>query len=199
MTAAIAERRRLTPDERREELLAFGHEFFAEYAFDAFSMGEIAEMAGVSRGLLYHYFGGRRGFYLATVAHAADGTIAAMEQARVEDEALDVLAVLDGFVGYVSDNAGIYKAVIRGGFAADEDADVETDRVRDYIFDLALSHACIEEPSELQRIALRGWIAFIEMATAEWVDQQAVSRSEFVELMASNLLGIFHQTQLGMA
>ncbi|MEM7137847.1 MAG: TetR/AcrR family transcriptional regulator [Myxococcota bacterium] len=199
MSVAVAERRRLSPEERREELLQFGHEFFAEHAFDAFSMDEIADMAGVSRGLLYHYFGGRRGFYLATVAHAADGTIAAMERARGNGDTIDVLAVLDGFVGYVHDNAGIYKAVIHGGFASDEVADVETDRVRDYIFNLALGYACIEHPSDLERIALRGWIAFIEMATAEWVDQQAVTRTEFVELMASNLLSIFRQLHIDVS
>ncbi|HBQ14174.1 MAG TPA: TetR/AcrR family transcriptional regulator, partial [Myxococcales bacterium] len=46
-------RRRLSPEERREELLAFGQGFFAEHPADAFTMDQIAARAGVSKGLLY--------------------------------------------------------------------------------------------------------------------------------------------------
>ena len=71
-------RRRLSPEERRAELIAFGRRFFAEHPADAFTMDEIAARAGVSKGLLYNYFGGRRGFYVATVeaiaAQVADVT-----------------------------------------------------------------------------------------------------------------------------
>ncbi len=47
---------RLHLDERRRQLLDAGAALFAEHAFEEISMRQIAEAAGVSKALLYHYF-----------------------------------------------------------------------------------------------------------------------------------------------
>lgn len=49
-------RRRLTPEDRRAELLDFGTQLFGERHYDDVRMDEVAEQAGVSRALLYRYF-----------------------------------------------------------------------------------------------------------------------------------------------
>lgn len=186
-------RTRLDPDERQEQLLQFGHEFFAEHAFDAVSMDDIAEMAGISKGLLYHYFGGRRGFYLATVRHAVDGVLQAMSQAATDRG--DLAAIFGAFVDYAADNAGIYNTVIRGGLGADSEVTAETDRVRRRITDYIFAHTRIKEPTPLERIALSGWLAFAEVATGEWVDQKSVSRGAFVEFALGSLGKLLEQAQ----
>jgi AcrR family transcriptional regulator len=58
--ATTSQRRRLTPDARRAELLRAGERVFTEAAYDDVSIEQIAEAAGVSKNLLYHYFGGKR-------------------------------------------------------------------------------------------------------------------------------------------
>ena len=50
------EKRRLSTDARREQLLASGARLLAERPHDEVSIEEIARAAGVSKGLLYHYF-----------------------------------------------------------------------------------------------------------------------------------------------
>src|SRR4051812_44791315 len=67
-----APRRRLTPDARRAELLRAGERLFTEKAFDDVSIEDIAEAAGVSKNLLYHYFSGKRELYLATIRASAE-------------------------------------------------------------------------------------------------------------------------------
>jgi AcrR family transcriptional regulator len=60
-------RRRLSPDDRRNELLALGAEVFGRRPYDEVRIDEIAERAGVSRALMYHYFPDKRAFFVAVV------------------------------------------------------------------------------------------------------------------------------------
>src|SRR6478735_4948498 len=60
-------RRRLSPQDRRSELLALGAEVFGQRPYDDVRIDEIAERAGVSRALMYHYFPDKRAFFAAVV------------------------------------------------------------------------------------------------------------------------------------
>src|SRR5882672_1458403 len=60
-------RRRLSPEDRRAELLALGAEVFGKRPYDDVRVDEIAELAGVSRALMYHYFPDKRAFFAAVV------------------------------------------------------------------------------------------------------------------------------------
>ena len=69
---AAARRVRLSTDARREQLVALGIDIFSERPFDEVSIDDIAAAAGISKGLLYHYFPSKRDFYVAVVRHSAD-------------------------------------------------------------------------------------------------------------------------------
>src|SRR3954453_18171093 len=56
--------RRQAPGQRREEILAAANALFAERAYDEVSIEDIAGAAGVTRGLVHHYFGGRKDVYI---------------------------------------------------------------------------------------------------------------------------------------
>jgi len=60
-------RRRLDPDERRAQILGRAIEMFGERPYAAVSTAELAQRAGVARGLINHYFGNKRDLYLAVV------------------------------------------------------------------------------------------------------------------------------------
>lgn len=65
-------RRRLSPDDRRNELLALGAEVFGQRPYDEVRIDEIAERAGVSRALMYHYFPDKKAFFAAVVRAEAE-------------------------------------------------------------------------------------------------------------------------------
>src|SRR6266851_70860 len=68
----VAPRRvRLQIDERRSRLLELGIKLFAKYSYDDISIDQVAEAAGMSKGLLYHYFGNKREFYVETIREAS--------------------------------------------------------------------------------------------------------------------------------
>ena len=55
---------RLDPGQRREQILDAANALFAERAYDEVSIEDIASAAGVTRGLVHHYFGGRKEVYI---------------------------------------------------------------------------------------------------------------------------------------
>ena len=60
-------RMRMTGKQRREQLLEIGRSLFAEKGFDATSVEEIAQRAGVSKPVVYEHFGGKEGLYAVVV------------------------------------------------------------------------------------------------------------------------------------
>ncbi len=56
---------RLDPEQRSEQILDAANALFAERGYDEVTVEDIARSAGVARGLVHHYFGGRKEVYLA--------------------------------------------------------------------------------------------------------------------------------------
>ena len=56
---------------RRASLIELGRRAFAERSYDEVTTQFLAESGGMSMGLLYRYFGDKRGFYLACLQDAA--------------------------------------------------------------------------------------------------------------------------------
>src|SRR5687767_328836 len=67
---------RLENDQRRAQLLALGVQAFSERTYDDVSIDDIAKAAGISKGLLYHYFPTKRDLYLAGLRATAAELIA---------------------------------------------------------------------------------------------------------------------------
>ena len=61
---------RLDPGQRREQILDAANALFAERAYDEVSIEDIANSAGVTRGLIHHYFGGRKDVYIGAARAA---------------------------------------------------------------------------------------------------------------------------------
>ena len=57
-------RARLDAAQRRAQILDAANELFAEHGYDGVAVDDIARAAGVTRGLVHHYFGGRKDVYL---------------------------------------------------------------------------------------------------------------------------------------
>lgn len=85
-------RSRLPRDERMEQTLNVAHELFAERGYAAVTMDEIAAAVGVTKPLLYNYFGNKERLYIACMERAGDAlttTIgAAVAEAEGPEEAL---------------------------------------------------------------------------------------------------------------
>src|SRR5437763_15120906 len=63
---------RLDPEERRAQLIELGLRMLSSETPERVPVDEIAEAAGISRGLLFHYFPAKRDVYVAVATGAAD-------------------------------------------------------------------------------------------------------------------------------
>src|SRR6201994_1448915 len=70
MDAAV--RSRLSRSDRMEQTLGVAHELFAERGYADVTMDEIATEVGVTKPLLYNYFGNKERLYIACMERAGD-------------------------------------------------------------------------------------------------------------------------------
>ena len=83
---------RMSPESRREQLLELGTKLLSTRTLEEISIEVLAEEAGISRGLLYHYFGNKQEFHLAVVRRAVEQLVAITAPRDIEDP-LEQLAV----------------------------------------------------------------------------------------------------------
>jgi AcrR family transcriptional regulator len=76
----------MTRAERERQMLDVAEEVFAEQGYGAVSMEEIAVRVGLSKPMLYEYFGSKEGLLLATIARARAELREATEQAAAAGE-----------------------------------------------------------------------------------------------------------------
>lgn len=72
MATAPPRRTRLPAHERREQILAAATELFRATHYEDVSLDDVAERAGVTRGLINHHFGTKRELYLEVVRRFID-------------------------------------------------------------------------------------------------------------------------------
>jgi AcrR family transcriptional regulator len=189
--AARAEsvRARLDVEERRRQLVALGVNLFSERTYDDVSIDELAQAAGISKGLLYHYFPTKRDFYVATVREAA----AQLLERTATPEGMDVLerlrAGLDAYVDYVSHHGPSYQALLRSGIGADLEVSRIVDETREAFCARLVAGARGDLRGPMLRLVLRGWVGFVEAATLEWLDQKPrVARERLRDVLVKVLL-----------
>src|SRR5690606_30532241 len=159
-------------------LLALGVELFSRCSFDALTTDLIATEGGISKGLLFHYFGSKRGFYLATIEHVGERLLAQVVLDPSGGPLAAVHDALDRFLDFVRDHASIHRALLRGGLGADPQSQAIVERVRWTIVHrvLALLDPTAADPDAAPALAtvaglrLYGWVGCTEALSVAWLD-----------------------------
>lgn len=192
---------RLTSDQRREQLVGIGLEMLADRSLDELSTDEVARRAGISRGLLFHYFDSKRDFYRAVVRAECDRFTAATEPDGSLEPVAWMRAFIAGFVAYVLEHRQVYLALVRGAAGSHP---AVTDivgatratvarRVHDGRRRLGMPDAPQAE------LATRAWMAFAEEVATTWPAEQPGARDElcaFIESSLVHLLGLLDRPQV---
>lgn len=183
-------RTRLQVDVRRQQLLELGLELFASQSYDELSIDEIAKRAGVSKGLLYHYYASKRAFYVAAVREAArqllDETDIDRHGTGAEPDPEGQRAGLRAFLDYVSRHRVVYAFLLRGGIGTDPEVSEVLEQTREALVDRMLSRlsrfgARADDPAA--RLKLRGWLGFLEAASLDWVEKQELNLDALLALL----------------
>jgi AcrR family transcriptional regulator len=180
---------RMQVDERRRQLLELGAELFATHSFGELSMARIADEAGISKALLYHYFPSKRDFFVATLRQGAQ-EIARRTEPDPELPPLEALAgSLDAFLGWIEENETAYRKLMESAGSVPE-VKLLIDEIRD-----ATSARILEgfgaghPPPPKLRAAARAWLWFMDGAILDWLEHRDLSRSELRDFLLASLAG----------
>jgi AcrR family transcriptional regulator len=185
-------RTRLDLDSRRRQLVDIGLSLFSERAYDEISIDDIAGAAGISKGLLYHYFPSKRDFYVATVRVAADD----LRAVTASDPSLSPLdglrAGLEAYLEYVETHALGFAALMRGGVGSDAQVAAIVDETREAMAARTLDGMPDAVPhTAATHLLVRGWIGLVEAASLEWLARREPPREEVRELLVRAFGAIF--------
>ncbi|THG34415.1 TetR/AcrR family transcriptional regulator [Glaciibacter flavus] len=183
-------RTRLSPDERRAQLVALGVAALADRPLDELSLDDLAAQAGVSRGLLFYYFESKQGFHREVVRTARDAMLRATEPATDLPPLERLHDTLERIVRFVREHRGTFFSLVRGAASGDlrvqevveQARSLQTERIVTVLGEMGVA----ESPT--LRMALRSWVAFAEQYLVEAAVGTEVSEDDVVALLERTAL-----------
>lgn len=198
MSEAVV-RRRLSPDQRREQILVAAERLFAERPYVEVSTTELAAAAGVARGLLNHYFGDKRALYLEVVRRAA--LLPTLEDVPLPTGSLAerVDAAVHWFLGSITPERATYLTI---GAAEGIGDDAEVRSILEGAHDLAAGRV-LElvggDPGDAAaRASIRAFGELARCAIREWSRAGTLTREQAHLLLRESLLVIVQRVLPGL-
>ena len=184
-----AKRTRLSPEARRAQLIELGVEMLSTRRLEELSVELIAQAAGISRGLLFHYFSSKQEFHTEVARAAAQEMIRRTEPDTSLAPVEALRGALTAFVDYVEENPDNYKSLVRGAVSGDEQMRAIFDDTRN-----TLAQRIIGVVGDLGlqvgprvALAIQGWVAYVEECVIRWIDGRTVTRDELLEMLTTSL------------
>ena len=192
--AAPRTRTRLTPEFRREQILGTAVDAFSGSDYSEVSLDDIAELAGVTRGLLHHYFGSKRALYLEVIARTVtippSTKLVPDDATGSRDEILGQCVTT--WMNMIESVGGVWAGVAGSGSATPTDVDEIVMKARDDLVERMINEVPFPATldRDLLRSALRAYSAFARVATDEWLVRRTLRRDETHALLASTLASL---------
>jgi AcrR family transcriptional regulator len=178
-------RTRLDPSVRRTSILDAAERVFAGRNPSEVTFEEIAEAAGVSRGLVYNYFGDKSGLiaalYLRTFERLDDAMVASLEGHEHDGEA-SLRAVVGAYLGFARENQAAWRLIA----AAEATAHPAVRAARAERF---RRMAAAWGGSARAVVLAGGVVGLLEGATLSWLDSSEVPLDAAAEVLTRMLWG----------
>lgn len=182
----------MEPEARRDQIIACARRVFGEKPYGAVSLADIAREAGVARGLVNHYFGGKRELYLEVLREMVavpDSVLERLPKGTLQER---VSGVVDRFLGVVDRNRGMWLATVDAlSHGHDPDIDSVMREAEEVTVDQTLRALGIDpdtEADEPLRGMCRAFAAMTRSATDEWLHRGTLTREQTFALLERTLL-----------
>lgn len=185
---------RLEPDERRQAILACAIRLFGERPFASVSTSDLAREAGVTRGLIHHYFGTKRDLYLEVVREML--YVPPLESVHLPTGPLRerIDACVEWLLRAVEAHGRTWVAVA-GAEGVGDDAEVQ--RMLDEADDLAAARVLDavgftggKKQKATAVAAVRAYGGMAKAASREWVVRKSLTRAQVHSLLSDSLVTI---------
>jgi AcrR family transcriptional regulator len=174
-------------DDRRTQLLKLGLKLFGSRSYEDVSIDDIAREAGVSKGLMYHYFGGKRAFYTEVIRWTAS-FVENLVLPRPQLSPMENLRRgLTNYFEFVEARATAYLILMHGGLGMDDSVNTILNATRDSIVTQTIQAMEIDPSQPRIRMIVRSWVGSVEAASLEWLAQPKLPLEELVEFFTHSL------------
>lgn len=176
----------MAPEDRRRELLDVGLRMFGDRPYEDIATEDIAEAAGISKALMFHYFPRKLDFYRASLEIAAQRLLDATEPDASLPKPMQLYASLDAYLGFVERYSKSYTMLMRIGVGAPEAAEIVQATREVFVgrFDTALG---VASPPPAFTLVLYGWLAFVERTSVDWLASRGIAREALLQIWVQQL------------
>jgi AcrR family transcriptional regulator len=180
--------RRMPPDQRRAQLERVALEVAAERGPANLSLDEVAERAGVTRNLLYHYFPRGKQDLVVAATHQSgrdlsEGWVTDPDIPHSQRLALNFARIIE----HAEQPSPAWVAMRHSRISADPEVQQHADDYRNMVLDgMALNNFGTTDPPPLAKLALRAFLAYAEEALDSWRESD-LPREQVLALLAQTL------------
>ncbi|UGT63576.1 TetR/AcrR family transcriptional regulator [Nocardia asteroides] len=182
-------RRRLTPEQRRAQIVEAGAGLFADRPYEAVLMEEVAAAAGISRALLYRHFPAKRDLFVAVYEQAAARLLVDSSFDPELPVPEQISAALDTHLDYFEANP---HAVLAANKVLAADPTVqgiiagELGELRRRLLDeLGLPEARRAAAESV----IGAWLTFVRVLTVDWLENRTLTRADMHAVSTGALVG----------
>lgn len=162
--------RRAQAESTRRSLLDAAVEHFSARPYEAVAASDITATAGVAQGLLFHYFGNKRGIYLEALRDAASRLNAANTPPPSEGSpGRQYREMLRAHLSYLSEHEDLALRLVLGGSGGDAEAWEIFDQSRWHTIEWTCQILELDLTRPALRLMLRSCAGALDEATTYWL------------------------------
>jgi AcrR family transcriptional regulator len=176
-------RRRLSADDRRRQLVGIGLSRIIDTPIQDLSLDQVAAEAGISRGLLFHYFPTKTDFYLACIAAAGRRIVRNTAPSEDDDGETQVRTMVTTMIEQIDRRRSFYLTLVHGSGVADPRVGEVYDSVRSVSTDRVMGALGLSPAS---RPVVHAWWAYVEDRALSWSADPAETRTESLDELVTH-------------
>ena len=180
-------RQRLNTDVRRAQILKAGLRVFGRQAYAQVSVGTIAEQAGISAGLLYHYFPSKKALFVAAYEWLAGRFVDSLAAQHGHSPWAAIESSLDAYLKHAQQHPKAVLMLLRPSLAGDKTLTALNESINRRVCDLIRMALHLDGDDAALMLALRAWVALVDRAVLDWLSTKAVERDEVKALALRTL------------
>lgn len=160
--------------ETKARLIDVAIEVFSDTDYDQVAVADIAARAKVAHGLLFHYFGNKRGIYLAAVRATAEQLNAAFTFEPGATPREMIHGALEQHLAYLHEHRGLALRLVLGGRGVDSEAWEIYEAGRWHALEAFAGLLGLETTNQALRVVGRAAVSAIDEAVVQWLDDTDV-------------------------
>lgn len=187
---------RLSAEDRKKQLVKIGLMMLRDQPIHELSIDAIAAEAGISRGLLFHYFPSKRDYYLAVIAAAGRRLLRVTKPDERLAPEQQLREMLVQFVAFIARRRTAYISFVRGAAGGDDYAVEVYDETRAGLTKRVLTYLgtpeIADEPASREYLRVHAWLSYTEDLAIEWSGLPEADRPYTADTLIDHAIESLH-------